>query len=75
MTFSFIHSYAVNPTGRLRLSDAEASQILDRFVENGMLIPYEKRLDDGRIVVNVRLNYDHPLSQQLARQPSEQRPE
>ncbi len=70
MTFSFIHSYAVNPAGRLRLSDAEASQVLDQFVENGLLIPYEKHLEDGRVVVNVRLNYDHPLSRQLLSQTS-----
>lgn len=65
MTFNFIHSYAVNPAGRLRLDDIRASELLDRFVEQGLLIPYEKRLDDGRVVVNVRLNYDHPVSQQL----------
>lgn len=65
LTFNFIHSYAVNPTGRVRLSEAEATRLVDRFVENGLLIPYEKRLDDGRTVVNVRLNYDHPLSRQL----------
>jgi len=70
VTFSFIHSYAVNPTGRLRLRDVEASDLLDRFVEDGLLIPFEKRLADGRIVVNVRLNYSHPLSQQLVRQPA-----
>lgn len=65
MTFSYIHSYAVNPRGSCRLSDSEADDLLDRFVENGLLIPYEKRLDNGRVVVNVRLNYDHPLSRQL----------
>jgi hypothetical protein len=70
LTFSFIHSYAVNPTGRLRLNDAEANELLDQFVENGLLIPFEKRLDDGRIVVNVRLNYSHPVSQQLVSQPT-----
>ncbi|MFQ5342342.1 MAG: NYN domain-containing protein [Anaerolineae bacterium] len=70
VTFSFIHSYAVNPIGRLRLRDVEASDLLDRFVEDGLLIPFEKRLGDGRIVVNVRLNYSHPLSQQLVRQPA-----
>ena len=70
LTFSFIHSYAVNPVGRLRLRDVEATELLDRFVEEGLLIPFEKRLADGRIVVNVRLNYGHPLSQQLVRQPT-----
>lgn len=71
LTLNFIHSYAVSPTGRLRLSDAEANRVLDAFIEDGLLIPYEKRLDDGRFVVNVRLNYDHPLSRQiLGRQES-----
>ncbi|MFQ5854189.1 MAG: NYN domain-containing protein [Anaerolineae bacterium] len=65
LTLNFIHSYAVNPTGRLRLSDTEASGLLDRFVDDGLLIPYEKQLGDGRTVVNVRLNYDHPLCRQL----------
>lgn len=65
MTLNFIHSYAVSPTGRLRLSDAEASRLLDAFIEDGLLIPYEKRLDDGRVVVNVRLNHEHPLTQQI----------
>ncbi|MFQ5593481.1 MAG: NYN domain-containing protein [Anaerolineae bacterium] len=69
MTFSFVHSYAVNPAGRLRLRDVEATELLDRFVEDGLLIPFERRLDDGRVVVNIRLNYDHPVSQQLVRQP------
>lgn len=65
LTLNFIHSYAVSPTGRLRLSDAEANRLLDVFIEDGLLIPFEKRLDDGRVVVNVRLNHDHPLSRQL----------
>ncbi|MFQ5854947.1 MAG: NYN domain-containing protein [Anaerolineae bacterium] len=65
LTLNFIHSYAVSPTGRLRLSDAEANRLLDMFIEDGLLIPFEKRLDDGRVVVNVRLNYDHPLSRQI----------
>lgn len=65
MTLNFVHSYAVSPTGRLRLSDAEANRVLDAFIEDGLLIPYEKRLDDGRYVVNVRLNYDHPLARQI----------
>lgn len=68
MTFSFVHSYAVNPTGRLRLRDVEATEWLDRFVEDGLLIPFERRLDDGRVVVNIRLNYNHPLSRQLVGQ-------
>jgi uncharacterized LabA/DUF88 family protein len=67
LTFNFIHSYAVNPTGRLRLGAVEATELLDRLVEEGLLIPYEKRLDDGRVVVNVRLNYSHPVSQQLVK--------
>ncbi len=70
LTFRFIHSYAVNPAGRIRMRDVEAAETLDRFVEDGLLIPFERRLDDGRIVVNVRLNYDHPLSRQLIRQPA-----
>lgn len=65
MTLNFIHSYAVSPTGRLRLSDVEASRLLDVFIEEGLLIPFEKRLDDGRVVVNVRLNHDHPLARQV----------
>lgn len=65
MTFNFIHSYAVNPAGRIRLNETTASELLDQFVEDGLLIPYEKRLDDGRTVVNVRLNYDHPITQQV----------
>ncbi len=65
MTLNFIHSYAVSPTGRLRLSDAEANRLLDVFIEDGLLIPFEKRLDDGRVVVNVRLNYDHHLARQI----------
>jgi len=65
MTLNFIHSYAVSPTGRLRLSDLEANRLLDQFVEAELLIPYEKRLDDGRTVINVRLNYDHPLTRQV----------
>jgi uncharacterized LabA/DUF88 family protein len=67
LTFNFIHSYAINPTGRCRLDETQASTLLDEFVEDGVLIPYEKRLDDGRTVVNVRLNYDHPLSQHVSR--------
>ncbi|MFQ5592653.1 MAG: NYN domain-containing protein [Anaerolineae bacterium] len=65
LTLNFIHSYAVSPTGRLRLSDAEANRILDVFIEDGLLIPFEKRLDDGRVVVNVRLNRDHHLARQI----------
>ncbi len=65
LTLNFIHSYAVSPTGRLRLSDAEANRLLDVFIEDGLLIPFEKRLDDGRVVVNVRLNYDHRLARQI----------
>jgi hypothetical protein len=65
LTLNFIHSYAVSPTGRLRLSDAEANRLLDVFIEDGLLIPFEKRLDDGRVVVNVRLNYDHHLARQI----------
>lgn len=65
LTFNFIQSYAVNPNGRVRLSETLVSDLLDQFVEDGLLIPYEKRLDDGRVVVNVRLNYDHPTSQRL----------
>ena len=74
LTLNFIHSYAVSPTGRLRLSESEANRVLDAFIEDGLLIPYEKRLDDGRFVVNVRLNYDHPLARQiLGPQQSRQR--
>lgn len=65
LTLNFIHSYAVSPTGRLRLSDAEANRLLDVFIEDGLLILFEKRLDDGRVVVNVRLNYDHHLARQI----------
>jgi hypothetical protein len=65
MTLNFIHSYAVSPTGRLRLSDLEANRLLDAFVESELLIPYEKRLDDGRTVINVRLNYEHPLAREI----------
>lgn len=65
MTLNFIHSYAVSPTGRLRLSDAEANRLLDIFIEDGLLIPFEKRLNDGRVVVNVRLNYEHHLTRQI----------
>lgn len=65
MTLNFIHSYAVSPTGRLRLSDLEANRLLDQFIETELLIPYEKRLDDGRTVINVRLNYEHPLIRQI----------
>ncbi len=69
LTFNFIHSYAVNPAGRVRLDSHAASSLLDRFVDDGVLIPYEKRLDDGRTVVNVRLNYEHPASRQVVSQP------
>lgn len=72
MTLNFIHSYAVSPTGRLRLSDIEASRLLDAFIEDGLLIPFEKRLDDGRVVVNVRLNYDHPLARQVLKSEDEE---
>lgn len=65
MTLNFIHSYAVSPTGRLRLSDLEANRLLDAFIETELLIPYEKRLDDGRTVINVRLNYEHPLAREI----------
>jgi hypothetical protein len=65
LTLNFIHSYAISPTGRLRLSEAEANRLLDAFIEDGLLIPYEKRLDDGRVVLNVRLNYHHPLARQI----------
>lgn len=71
MTLNFVHSYAVSPTGRLRLNDAEANRLLDAFIEDGLLIPYEKQLDDGRVVVNVRLNYDHPLARQILDQEEE----
>jgi uncharacterized LabA/DUF88 family protein len=67
LTFNFIHSYAINPTGRCRFDEVQASNLLDHFVEDGVLIPFEKRLDDGRTVVNVRLNYDHPLCEYVAR--------
>ncbi len=73
LTLNFIHSYAVSPTGRLRMSDAEANRVLDAFIEDGLLIPYEKRLDDGRFVVNVRLNYDHPLPRQILGSQSEKK--
>jgi hypothetical protein len=63
LTLNFIHSYAVSPTGRLRLRDVEADHLLDRFIEQGLLIPVEKRMADGRSVVNVHLNRTHPLCQ------------
>lgn len=65
LTLNFIHSYAVSPTGRLRLSDDAANRLLDRFIEEEILIPYEKILDDGRVVTNFHLNYDHPLCRQV----------
>lgn len=68
LTFNFIYSYAVNPEGQVRLSEQLTTRLLDEFIEKGLLIPYEKRLDDGRTVVNVRLNYDHPVSQRVVGQ-------
>ncbi len=65
LTLNFIHSYAVSPTGRLRLSDDAANRLLDRFIEEDILLPYEKTLDDGRVVTNFHLNYDHPLCRQV----------
>jgi len=65
LTLNFIHSYAVSPTGRLRLSDEAANRLLDRFIEEEILLPYEKTLDDGRVVTNFHLNYDHPLCRQV----------
>ena len=65
LTLNFIHSYAVSPTGRLRLSDETANRLLDRFIEEEILLPYEKTLDDGRVVTNFHLNYDHPLCRQV----------
>lgn len=65
LTLNFIHSYAVSPTGRLRLSDELASRLLDRFVEDKILIPYEKELEDGRVVTNLYMNREHQLCQQV----------
>lgn len=63
LTLNFIHSYAVSPTGRLRLNEDLASRLLDRFIENEILIPYEKQLEDGRVVTNFYMNREHHVCQ------------
>lgn len=65
LTLNFIHSYAVSPTGRLRLNDDMASRLLDRFIEEEILIPYEKELDDGRVVTNLHMNREHLVCRQV----------
>ncbi len=63
LTLNFIHSYAVSPTGRLRLTDDLASRLLDRLLEEEILVPYEKELDDGRVVTNLYMNREHAVCQ------------
>lgn len=63
LTLNFIHSYAVSPTGRLRLNEDLAGRLLDRLVEKEILIPYEKQLDDGRVVINYYMNREHHVCQ------------
>ncbi len=63
LTLNFIHSYAVSPTGRLRLTDDLASRLLDRLLDQEILIPYEKELDDGRIVTNLYMDREHAVCQ------------
>jgi uncharacterized LabA/DUF88 family protein len=65
LTLNFVHSYAVSPTGRLRLTEDTASRLLDRFLEDQILMPYEKRLDDGRVVVNYHMNREHDMCKQV----------
>lgn len=65
LTLNFIHSYAVSPTGRLRLTDDLASRLLDRFIEQKILICYEKELDDGRVVTNLYMNREHAICRQV----------
>ncbi|MBS1253464.1 MAG: hypothetical protein MAG451_02513 [Anaerolineales bacterium] len=63
LTLNFIHSYAVSPTGRLRLTDDLASRLLDRLLEEEILVPYEKELDDGRVVTNLHMDREHAVCQ------------
>lgn len=65
LTLNFIHSYAVSPTGRLRLTDDMASRLLDRFIEDQILICFEKELGDGRVVTNLYMNREHIICQQV----------
>lgn len=65
LTLNFIHSYAISPTGRLRLNENMASRLLDRFVEKEILLPYEKELEDGRVVTNFYMNREHYICQQV----------
>ena len=71
LTLNFIHSYAVSPTGRLRLSDMAASRLIDKFLEAEILIPFERQLEDGRVVVNVYLNEEHPWVRQILQGPGQ----
>ncbi len=75
LTLNFIHSYAVSPTGRLRFTDDLASRLLDRFIEQEILIPYDKQLEDGRVVTNLYMNREHTICQQVLNgRPTEERP-
>ncbi|MFQ5341822.1 MAG: NYN domain-containing protein [Anaerolineae bacterium] len=65
LTLNFIHSYAISPTGRLRLTDDTASRILDRFMDQQILIPYDRELEDGRIVTNLHINREHFVCDQV----------
>lgn len=65
LTLNFIHSYAVSPTGRLRLTDDLASRLLDRLLDQEILVPYEKELDDGRVVTNLYIDREHEVCQYI----------
>lgn len=65
LTLNFIHSYAVSPTGRLRLTDDTASRMLDRFLDEEILVPYDRELDDGRVVTNLYMNHEHVVCQEV----------
>lgn len=65
LTLNFIHSYAISPTGRLRLTEDMASRLLDRLLEQEILVPYEKELEDGRVVTNLYMNREHEVCQHV----------
>jgi hypothetical protein len=65
LTLNFVHSYAVSPTGRLRLSEDVATRLLDRFIETEILVAFDKELGDGRLVTNFHMNREHLVCKQV----------
>lgn len=61
LTFKFIYDYAISPTGMVRLSDSEATDLLNEFKKKQILQGVRKELEDGRIVSSLVLNREHPV--------------